>query len=102
MNHKERIKMNLEKFDVGKWNKYTYAHDFGCTVNYVEAILNQVFKERIDNHRWELVAKGVPLFPHTIIEVPEVIEVHPKQVFNLGANKVLAIYESKMNNDEQI
>ena len=45
MNHKERITMNLEKFDIGKWNKYTYAHDFGCTVNYVEAILNQVFKE---------------------------------------------------------
>ena len=102
MNHKERIKNNLQKFDAGNWNKYTYAHDYGCSVNYVEGVLNEVLQERIDTHRWELIAEGIPLFAHMIIEVPEVIEVHPKQVFNLGANKVLAIYESKMNNDEQI
>ena len=102
MNHKERIKNNIEKFDAGNWNVYTYSHDYGCTLGHAQSVLNEVLKERIETHKWELNAEGIPLFPYNIIEVPEVIEVHPKEVFNLGANKVLAIYESKMNNDEQI
>ena len=101
MNHKERIKLNIEKFDSGKWNKYTYAHDFECTLNHVVVILNEVLLERLNEHRWELRASGLALDNYYYIVDPEVEELQPKSVTNLPNNKIQVIYESKMNSHEQ-
>jgi len=101
MTHKERIKKNLDRFDRGEWNKFTYAHDFKCTLNYVEAMLNEVLLERLNAHRWELKACGVPLDNYYYIKDPEIEEVQPKSVNPLPNNKIQVIYQSKMNNYEQ-
>lgn len=97
MNHKERIKLNIDKFDSGKWNKFTYAHDFECTLNHVGVILNEVLLERLNQHRWELKASGLALDNYYYIVDPEVEEVQPKSVYPLQNNKMQVIYESKIN-----
>jgi hypothetical protein len=101
MTHKERIKSNIDKFDSGKWNKFTYAHDFECCINWVGIILNEVLLERLNAHRWELQAAGLALDHHYFINDPEVEEIQPKSVHNLPNNKIQVIYQSKMNNYEQ-
>lgn len=100
MTHKQRIRKNIEKFEDGTWNKFTYAHDFECVLGTVEATLNEVLLERIQEHKWERNALGLPLPDYQIHSIPEVLEIEPKVVYDLGANKVAVIYESKMNNDE--
>jgi hypothetical protein len=98
MTHKERILKNLDRFDRGAWNKFTYAYDFDCTLNYVEGILNEVLLERLNAHRWELQASGLALDNYYFINDPEVEEIQPKSVHNLPNNKIQVIYQSKMNN----
>lgn len=95
LTHKERIKRNFEKFESGKWNKFTYAHDFECCVKHVQAIFGEILDERIQQFRWENTASGVPLPTYQIITDPETIDVIPDRIIDHGT-KVELIYKSKV------
>lgn len=95
LTHKERIKRNFEKFESGKWNKFSYAHDFECSVEHVQSIFGEILDERIEQFRWENTASGVPLPSYKIIEDPETIEIHPDRIIDHGTNVEL-IYKSKI------
>jgi hypothetical protein len=97
MTHKERIKENIKKFDEGKWNKYNYASKYKCTLWTVENALNEVLMERLQKFKWENCTKGIPLDKHYFIEVPSVREITPKEIIELGNNKIQIILKSKIN-----
>lgn len=95
LTHKQRIKNNYEKFESGQWNKFSYSHDFGCSLTWVEQIMSEIISEKLECFRWEKNASGVPLPSFEIIKDPETIEIHPDRIIDHGT-KVELIYKSKI------
>lgn len=96
--HKERIKANLEKFNSGKWDKYTYSAKYKCTLWTVENAINEVLRDELQKYKWENCTKGEPLFEHSFINIPDVKEIEPIRTIEHG-DKIELIYSSKMNVD---